>query len=312
MQKDLISVCIPIYANFDRRRLQLTVKSLQAQEGVDVEIVVAEQAPEPKASYILDDSINYTFIEFDGDDIQYSCGAVRNAAVAISNGEFIFNTDADIILPNKYFLRDSLEMLRKEPKSFLYRPNLIRFPIEEVPTLTYMVHRYGFRGIVDSLMHSNNDGLFMTMNGVDRDIKVCKHPDPNHWVKVSTIYMEDYKKYNDLDKDYAMTAFTTDVHAGTHMVSKEHFESVGGYCELFTGWGYEDLDLYWKLSSNINARRFENVSVVHLDHDKPYAYYDRLEEHRITHENRQSQNLQNIIKEDIERWKLKKEKANEN
>jgi N-terminal domain of galactosyltransferase len=64
-------------------------------------------------------------------------------------------------------------------------------------------------------------------------------------------------------------------HVGGVLVGRELFESVGGYCRLYRGWGAEDDDLLFKLACRAKVviawRTARDLACLHYEHPRPCA-----------------------------------------
>ena len=57
------------------------------------------------------------------------------------------------------------------------------------------------------------------------------------------------------------------------MASRALWHEVGGYSEVYQTWGYEDVDVQWKLEQKSPVSQIpdeERFRTLHLDHDKTY------------------------------------------
>jgi len=67
-------------------------------------------------------------------------------------------------------------------------------------------------------------------------------------------------------------------HAGGFLVDRATFDSVGGYCERYAGWGNEDDDLLLKLGGRTTVvrawREVPTMVCLHFEHPRPYRNSD--------------------------------------
>jgi hypothetical protein len=67
-------------------------------------------------------------------------------------------------------------------------------------------------------------------------------------------------------------------HAGGVLVDRATFDSVGGYCERYAGWGNEDDDLLVKLGGRTTVvrawRELPTLVCLHFEHPRPYRNSD--------------------------------------
>jgi len=100
------------------------------------------------------------------------------------------------------------------------------------------------------------------------------------------------------------------------MAPRELFVRVGGYCERFSGWGADDVDMIWKLEGSAKVlelcRSDFKSFVFHLDHRWPYYSRFRAEKNRFIHKYRKRRGIESAIAQDREKLKKTFELAKRN
>ena len=269
-----VSVVLCAYGSFDPKRLELSIESIFAQRGVDFEVVLVECNPLPSLrDFGSREGISYCFI---GDTLlnegRVNTGAIRNCGVAASSHPLLYLTDADIVMRQPDFLASVFELLGSSRGRALQRPPMRRLLIEFVQEFWRRYEDAGFASALDSLDYSQPH--IATANGEHRPMKlVCPQAGGPHESWTTT--PEQYEEY--LDKPhlrrYVPLIFTGTRHWGGIALTREQFESVGGYASSFFGWGNEDTDIQWKLEEVFGLEFLpveSQFEVLHLDHTKPY------------------------------------------
>lgn len=307
-RKGLVSVIFPIYGNFYADRLLLSIASARAQEGINVEIVVAEQGTVPTLEGKLDPSITYLFqAHASGKDTgDFNPGEIRNRAIANASGEFIYTNDADVVFMNKRFLAKSLEILDQNPDMVLHRPPMRRLPIDNFDEFKKRANEHGLPATIASLNLGNE--FLATTDHKERDVKVAVSNSEGD-LRVRTTSKEDFDRYlsDSSLKENEHVIWSENVHYGGNFFRREQFESIGGYCERYINWGCEDTDLQWKFKNMFNLQLFPKIAeftVLHLDHEKRYLLAETVRRNEGVFERRRQGGVYAAIKEDRENGKV--------
>ena len=264
-----LSVVVPVYGEFDLARACVSVQSILLQQGLDYEVIVSEQGesrrfPEiPRVRHIF----KYHKPQFDLSD--FNPGNVRNEAVALATGEFVYTNDADIVFLDPYYFARSVEVMRENSRRVLYRPLMRRLPLVEFGEFERKIRDFGISGAVASLDLSQK--YLATLNGKPRKLRVFEKE--SVYLKTFTAFEEDYQDYvsDDRNKGSEPIFWNENRHCGGNLFRMEHFYVVGGYSEEFINWGCEDSDLQWKFSEIYDLQFFpEGFEVIHMDHPKGY------------------------------------------
>lgn len=273
---DGVSLVIPIYGDFDIKRLLLCIESIKMQKDVDIEIVVSEQGIERRFPETRDVKHIFTYHKPQENLSDFNPGKVRNIAIINSTKDYIYTVDADVIFPEPLFLKKLLAYLKKYPDKILYRPFMRRLPVDNFAEFNNWVDSLGFEKAIIKLF-INQEFLVKTSPGY-RELKIFeKISKEAGYKKTFTSLIEDYKKYveerlgSDKDFNFWPIYWNENRHCGSNFFRRTHFIEVGGYCEDFINWGCEDSDLQWKFRENFNLEFFPpEFEVIHLDHPKGY------------------------------------------
>lgn len=254
-----LSVILSIYNGFDYERLQFAVQSLREQKGVDLEIVLAESNPKPSfAARSKELGIGYVFAP---SSAIVNPGRVRNLALALATGEFIYSTDADIVFPPR-FMADILDL---PPKVWIHPPKR-RLPKDQ---LLHFQSRIQTQGLEATLVELRNDLYVASLTGPVQ--YKLSEKDGRHY----TCIQSDYKLWCSSTemRQRAPTFWDSTRHRGGTLAPKMLWHEVGGYSEVYETWGFEDVDVQWKLQQNSPVDYIpdeDRFRVLHLDHDKSY------------------------------------------
>jgi len=102
--KPELSVVVPVYGQFDIARACVSIQSVLSQKGINYEVIVSEQGESPRFPEIPGVKHIFNYHKPRQDLSDFNPGNVRNNAIAIANGEFIYTNDADIIFLDPEYL----------------------------------------------------------------------------------------------------------------------------------------------------------------------------------------------------------------
>lgn len=296
----MISVIIPIYGDFDSKRLQLVLKACKRQKGINLEFVVSEQNLKPQFEAIAKEmNVTYTYASIESQEngkVLFNTGLVRNEGIRISSGDFLYLTDADIIFIDEEYLLH-LTRLSKELNSTLTKPPMIRL-LE--PSFEDFYESVQQRGITYALSQLDLSGQVTSIEPIDYQLRTIQRKDRT--LTISEDLFERFKKDSSL-RPLAPTLFYDTAHLGGIFVSRQKFDSVVGYCERFYTWGYEDSDLQWKLAQIAAIEEIPSkvrFKVLHLDHPKSYFCPEQNEINRAIAEARMQEPILEVIRSDLE------------
>jgi glycosyltransferase involved in cell wall biosynthesis len=273
---DGISVIIPIYGDFDIKRILICIDSIKSQKEIDVEIVVSEQGVIRRFPNVEGVKHIFTYHKPQENLSDFNPGKVRNMAILNSTKDYIYTVDADIIFYDSLFLKRSLDFLKKEDHRILFRPFMRRLPLDNFDTFSKWCDLFGFEEALKKLI-INQDFLIKTSPEY-RELKIFeKISKEAGYKKTFSSLIGDYNKYieerlgTEKEFNFWPVYWNENRHCGSNLFRRSHFMYVGGYCEQFINWGCEDSDLQWKFRELFKLEFFpEDLEVIHMDHPKGY------------------------------------------
>jgi predicted glycosyltransferase involved in capsule biosynthesis len=303
-QNSGVSVVIPIYGDFDIKRILVSIESIKSQKEVDIEIVVSEQGIERRFPEIDQVKYIFTYHKTSKEISDFNPGKVRNIAIMNSTKQYIYTIDADVVLSDPLFLKKSLDYLKKNPNLILYRPFMRRLPKDNFEDFYNIFSSQKFTNALNNLI-INQDFLVKTSPEY-RELKIFeKISKEAGYKKTFTSLMEDYNKYieerlgSDTEFNFWPVYWNENRHCGSNLFRIDQFLEVGGYSEQFINWGCEDSDLQWKFRENYNLQFFpEELEVIHLDHPKGYLSPKMWDENEKKSTIRKNIGIKDVIKED--------------
>lgn len=301
-----ISVVIPIYGDFDIRRILVCIDSIKCQREVDLEIVVSEQGIERRFPEVEGVKYIFTYYKPSKEVSDFNPGRVRNIAIFNSTKEYIYTIDADVVLSDPFFLKKSLDFLKKNSQSVLYRPFMRRLPKDNFEDFYKFFSSQGFTAALSKLII--NQEFLVKISSEYRELKIFeKISEEAGYKKTFTSLIEDYNKYieerlgSDTEFNFWPVYWNENRHCGSNLFRRDQFLEVGGYSEQFINWGCEDSDLQWKFRENYNLQFFpEELEVIHLDHPKGYLSPKMWDENEKKSAKRKREGIDLAIKFDKE------------
>ena len=300
--KGRISVVIPFYGSFDSRRAICSIESIKAQNYSDLEIVVSEQGTEPKLKHFLE-GVNYTFTYHapPTEISDFNPGQIRNRAIEICTGEFIYTTDADIVFLNQQYLSQLKELMDAGSSLAFYRPPMRRLPLDNFEEFLRLSQEFGILNAMASLDRSQE--FLINLDKKYRPLKVVQKMDT--YMKTFTASETDHARYkaDPTLKGKEPTIWFENLHCGGNFFRRSQFNHVGGYSEEFINWGREDSDLQWKIQQCFELRFIPKETVfevMHLDHDKSYFSKEMWKRNEAMEQDRQKRGIAYCIAHDID------------
>ncbi|MDP1728689.1 MAG: glycosyltransferase [archaeon] len=272
-----ISIIIPLYGDFDIRRILRSIDSIKMQKGVDAEIVVSEQGETRRFPEVEGVKYIFTYHKPQANLSDFNPGKVRNIAILNSTRDYIYTLDADVILPDPEFLKKILNILKEDSNKILFRPFMRRLPRDNFEEFNQWCDVFGFEEALKKLIINQE---FLVKTSLEyRELKIFeKDSKEAGYRKTFSSLIEDYKKYveerlgSDTDLNFWPVYWNENRHCGSNFFRRSQFLDVGGYCEKFINWGCEDSDLQWKFREIYNLEFFPpEMEVIHLDHPKGYV-----------------------------------------
>ncbi len=292
--EDKISVIIPLYGDFDSERVRISIDSIKAQRGVDVEISVAEQSLSPQLNDVRDITYIHKNPVLSSDGFLIP-GLVRNIAAKNSSGNFIYNNDGDIIFGDPNYLQNLSGLMEEDNERCLYQPSMRRLPLDNFEDFKTRFAKGGIQAAVADLDLSQPYGATFSENFV-RVRHFKKEIDGNLEISVAT--QKDHEAYHSGEnKGKEPYFYTMHMHAGGVLMRRDQFETIGGYCQDFAGWGCHDVDIQYKLGTLFDLKKIHEISdleVIHLDHKRNYFTNPRWEKNKSLLTKRQSLPIEDI------------------
>jgi hypothetical protein len=303
---DKISVIIPLYGKFNSERIEMSIESLKIQKKVNLEISVVEQSNNPTLFHIKNIKYLHTKPVFSEDGFLIP-GLVRNLAAKNSTGNFIYNSDGDIVFGDRNYFNELLQLMEKDEEICLYHPLMRRIAIDNFDGFRKRFEKKGIQKAILELNLSQPYGATYDDNLVE-----FRHFEKiiNGELEISVATQQDHEAYHaGNNKGKEPFFYTLHMHAGSVMTRRLHFEKVGGYCEKFAGWGCHDVDLQNKLDRLFDLQKIHEISkleVFHLDHPREYFTNSRWEKNKTLLTERQTLPIEDIIKCDRENYHEKR------
>jgi predicted glycosyltransferase involved in capsule biosynthesis len=301
-KKGLISVIIPLYGDFDQSKLEFSVESIKRQKGANLEIIVAEQTTIQRLKKITDITYLHHPIELSRDGY-FIPGKVRNCAAKMAKGEFIYNTDSDVIFFNDRYFEEVILRLKENQNLCLSQPPMRRLPIENFKEFRERFEEKGLQYALSTLDISQPYGA--TYNTLPIRIRhFIKQKDDKIEILVAT--QKDHNTYLDgNNKGKEPCYYSLDVHAGGIIMRKSQFVTIGGYSERYSGWGCHDDDIQWKLGCTFTLETIPKETkyeVLHIDHNRNYFSHKRWMLNEAIKKSRQQKGIASAIDYDMKRY----------
>ncbi len=126
-----LSVVVPVYGDFNLARACTSVQSILSQQGVDYEVIVSEKGASHRFPEMPGVKHVFKYHKPQTNLSDFNPGNVRNEAVALTTGEFVYTNDADVVFIEPHYLAKSVEAMRGNPSRILYRPFMRRLHLDE-------------------------------------------------------------------------------------------------------------------------------------------------------------------------------------
>lgn len=262
-----ISVILAVYNRFDEARLLHAIASLLAQEHVELDVSLAESNSEPALAQRMSDlGVRYVFTPAGA---RIRPGYLRNLALSLATGEYIYSTDADIALPTDFIAH----LVSLGPGAWIHPPKR-RLPKAQFGAFEAHVAANGLSNTFRSL-------------GADRFFATLAAPVPyrlsENGGKHYTCTASDYELWRSAGRPrgHGPVYWDSTRHRGGTFAPRADWIAAGGYSDVYCTWGYEDADLQWKLGLDGPLAEMpddDRFRVLHLDHEKTYfSATDNLE-----------------------------------
>ena len=254
-----VTVVLPLFGtHFASQSLSAVTRAWLGQDvPCEVVVGVAGERPVPDALRCHDGG-RFRFVVASPDTDHSS--PLRNLAAAAARASLLYLSDADVAPVGTDFLSRALRWLR-EPGDVVLQPWMYRL-VNADEVLDVGEFRRPGRGRVCHVYGDKAGNL--TPVGEERFL----------WAAADLMVVD---LPRDVQPDIAgvRTWRPHPFHWGGFLMHHELFDSVGGFCEAYTGWGSEDDDLIAKLDGRANLIRAWRVdratTCVHFEHDRTHA-----------------------------------------
>ncbi len=216
--------------------LELCIRSIWKQSVLPIEIIVCDDGSGSDTANCLRQlqqespiPIHHVWQEDNG----YQAGRIINKGAALAKGEYLVQTDADMIL-HKHFIKDHLE---HATENIFYCGN--RYYLNESVTRTLLASK-------------------------QTEVPVMLKFSKNMWRRWRIGFLQKV-----MVRLYRIKNMHTYVASCNMAYWKKDFVTVNGYDESFTGWGFEDTELALRMMNKGIQLRFIRLGAVayHLYHD---------------------------------------------
>ncbi|NCN98906.1 hypothetical protein COY00_03090 [Candidatus Pacearchaeota archaeon CG_4_10_14_0_2_um_filter_35_33] len=290
-----VSVIVPFYGTSQIQRLELVAKSILSQEGVNVDFVVAGLDNTPRISHISD------LLKHPRESIPniVRTGGIINNRLRLAKGEFIYVTDADVLLPNQHYLERLVQESVANEVS-LKRPPMRRLLIQDFDWFYSEVSLKGLENSVASL--DNSQEYIVKPRETEKPTRIFPKFESGRQ-KVFIASESDFQKYVSDERNRGLEPqyFNQDRHCGAVFATKDSIERIGGYHERFISWGVWDADIQWKLENQTGMKLIPNreeFTVIHLDHEKGYFSKPKWEHDKKLQEKRRALGFEKCVEKD--------------
>lgn len=300
MKKNKVSINLPLYGTFDRTRLRFTIDSLKSQSYSDIEVILSEQNPLPtfkEESKSL--GVKYCFSPLVlREGIPYfSPSVIRNRGLTISEGEFCYISDGDIIFLDQDLIKNLVDFLSNNNERVAIKAKMRRLREEDLAEFYEEVDGFGIGQAIKSLFFPDD---FIATTKEEKSDTFAVRFGPK---KIYTTSARNYDRYlNDQSfLGFDPRIWSDRIHYGMIFTRLENLLRVVGYSERYLHWGYEDVDTKWKLGGFFDLQEVTDLKefeVLHLDHPKSYFSKDISDRNQKIFERRVAEGVNKAIEYD--------------
>jgi hypothetical protein len=300
MKKNKVSINLPLYGTFDKDRLKLSIESIKNQSYKDIEVILSEQNPLPtfeNESKSLGLKYCFSPLVLREGMPYFSPSVIRNKGLKISEGEFCYISDGDIIFLDQNMIKNLVNLLSNNNEIVAIKPKMRRLKVNDFVEFSEEVERFGIGKVIKSLFFP--DDFIATIKEKKSDTLSVKFGPK----KIYTTSAKNYEKYL---SDQSFIGFdpriwSDRIHYGMIFTRLKNILQVSGYSERYLHWGYEDVDTQWKLSKFFDFQEITNLKefeVLHLDHLKNYFSKDISDKNQKIFERRVAEGINRSIEYD--------------
>jgi len=262
----MISVIIVSHPKYVDR-LGAVIESILRSTEKDIEIMICTDDAMRVENYL---NKKVKVIEIKSNRFKNNLGFYRNIALKYSEGEYLYFTDADIIIYNQNYLTFLKRISKENGDSIVVWPNMYRLDegveqfCEDFNTGKKLKLSFDYKHCMYGYKSGNFYKILELRAEFDGVPHVCKPLDYNNFKKMKS-------------KEFEELVWRPTIHWGGIFCRKDYFENIGGFSLEYFNWGCEDDDLIWKLSKMYNViylfKESPNLAVLHLEHPRKYWTY---------------------------------------
>ena len=224
----------------------------------------------------------------------YFCkGRAYNVGCSLARGEFVMLTDPDLLFCDRQYLARCVRLLRASHDAYIHRPRMLHYRSENWLEFADEVAREGW--VADTALIGDYPWMCKWSDG-----KLVPSEESRMLVQGGDTYVAPVAKltaYRRSPEQYVKPPWEPTQHEGTVICSRRLLNAAEGVCEHYLVWGFEDLDLKWKLNSLATPLNPDEL-VVHRDHARPYLESVVYERNRYLYQLRQERGHSNAIRAD--------------
>lgn len=300
MTNPRVSVIVSVYGEYDRTEVLELVLEAWTDQRARVEVVLSEQNHESRFDPVAS-AVGAEYVRTDPDTRdgvrKYNIGHVRNAGIAAATGEYVYVTDADVLPLSEDYLADRVADAADDPRTVHFRPDHYRLSQAAVGEFLAFVSEHG----TDAVAVEDGEYCLATFESG----RIGPRPGGevreliDGWTYVCTPEERDFLDSDRFDGDEEELILRPAVHWGGTFLPREQAVQVGGYCERFYDWGFEDDDFHHKLSGRYSLEPIGPVELVHFEHDRDYND-EQFASNERTFERRRARDVDSLIESDVE------------
>lgn len=269
-----LSVIVSVYGPKREFPIEACLRSLMKQKSPLPEVIVSEEYTSiPIYKTITSNfDIVYRGRILPAERSRWSPGAVRNLGALISTGSMILFLDCDMLCSEFDTIAIITRLLSENTCGFIWGPKIDRILEDAQPILMRCLNK-NLDTPISTLLHEN---LEKAGNGFwaypGRKLKTTSRIyHGNEYAALTEDALRFYKSPENFDGREAQV-WKPRRHVGTIALHRELFIRVGGFCEQFVGWGWEDVDLIRKLEGlgkRIQSNEIDGI-LTHMEHSHAY------------------------------------------
>ncbi len=282
-------------------RVRTAVRSIQRQT-LPVEVILAELCDRPLygelaaelgVRHVTSPPVRY------GSSAVFSASMAGNAALALVRSDWVYHSDVDVFFPSRAFFERLVAEVWADKNNVATYPLMKHLPASRVGEFVEGVDWSSLSEDLPSTTFLDfREGKFFP--GEEREVRTISDGKP--WVMTESRHQV-ARSMGYRGRGYEVVAARQPaLHFGAMFASTELLIDLGGYCEEFVAYGFEDVDIIWKASHSGNLielyKARPDLVTIHLDHPKPYFSRIAFERNLLLHQLRKVRGLDDAIASD--------------